>query len=215
MELNLIGAAIQRHRLAIQTSIQKLGGSEELEGRLRTTFELIERGSKLSSKPLEDALNLIRKNLTRSLGGSERVVLKAAKPVLVERLIALRKKLEEHKKTVEEQLQEHLDASRKQIVDYYIPRVLDNPPDAMLGQLLSGKPLKEDAQLWLEAELDQVFPSAESLILEMKLEERYKDVTFETLSRDDFLGAVKAAFDKVDWDKAYNEFMAAGEKPGK
>jgi hypothetical protein len=54
VELSLTGAAIQRHRLAIPASIQKLGGSEELENRLRTTFDLIERGSKLSSKPLED-----------------------------------------------------------------------------------------------------------------------------------------------------------------
>ena len=37
------------------------------------------------------------------------------------------------------------------------------------------------------------------------------NVTFETLSRDDFLESVKAAFPRVDWDKAYNEFRAAGE----
>jgi hypothetical protein len=50
---------------------------------LRTTFELIEKGSKLSSKPLEDALNDIRKNFTPSLGKDHgRVVLKAAKPHL-------------------------------------------------------------------------------------------------------------------------------------
>ncbi len=54
VELSLTGAAIQRHRLAIPPNIQKLGGSKELENRLRTTFELIEKGSKLSSKPLED-----------------------------------------------------------------------------------------------------------------------------------------------------------------
>jgi hypothetical protein len=44
VELKLSGAAIQRHRLAIPPSIQKLGGSKDLEGRLRTTFDLIERG---------------------------------------------------------------------------------------------------------------------------------------------------------------------------
>lgn len=45
----------------------------------------------------------------------------------------------------------------------------------------------------------------------MKLDERFKDVTFETLNRDDFLESVKIAFPKVDWDKAYHEFRAAGE----
>ena len=78
VELKLSGAAIERHRLAIPSSIQKLGGSKDLEGRLRTTFDLIEKGGKLSSKPLEDALNEIRNDLTRSLGKDHgRVVLKA------------------------------------------------------------------------------------------------------------------------------------------
>jgi hypothetical protein len=46
----------------------------------------------------------------------------------------------------------------------------------------------------------------------MQLDGRYKDVTFETLNQKDFLEAVKGAFPRIDWDKAYDEFRAAGEK---
>lgn len=216
VELSLTGAAIQRHRLAIPPNIQKLGGSKELESRLRTTFELIEKGSKLSSKPLEDALNDIRKNFTPSLAKDHgRVVLKSAKPLLVERLATFRAKLEEHQKAVAADLQKHLDESRKQIVDYYLPRVVQAPPDALLGQLFSEKPSEDSARRWLDFELNRVFPRAEVLILEMKLNERFKDVTFETLNRTDFLESVKAAFPSIDWDKAYDEFRAAGERDGK
>ncbi len=216
VELSLTGAAIQRHRLAIPPNIQKLGGSTDLENRLRTTFELIEKGSKLSSKPLEDALNEIRKNFTPSLGKDHgRVVLKSAKPHFVARLTTFRTKLADHQKAVAAGLQQHLDESRKQIVDYYLPRVVETPPDALLGQSLTGKPSEDDAREWLNEELDRVFPSAESLIQEMKLDDRFKDVTFETLNRKDFLESVKAAFPKVDWDKAYEEFRAAGESDGK
>lgn len=213
VELSLTGAAIQRHRVAIPPNIQKLGSSQDLEGRLRTTFDLIEKSGKLSSKPLENDLNDIRKNFTPSLGKDHgRVVLKGAKPHLGKRLEAFRKKLEEHQKTVEENLQKQLDESRAQVVHYYLPRVKENPPDALLGQLLSGAPSDEDACNWLEWELDRVFPKAETLIQKMALEERYKDVTFETLNRDDFLQSVKKAFPQVNWEKAYNEFRAAGEK---
>jgi hypothetical protein len=216
VELKLTGAAIQRHRLAIPASIQKLGGSEELENRLRTTFDLIERGSTLSSKPLEDALNEIRKNFTPSLGKDHgRVVLKAAKPHLVERLAEFRAKLDAYQKTVAADLQKHLDASREQIVAYYQPRVIEARPDALLGQSLTGEISEESAKRWINGELDRVFPSAESLIHEMKLDERYKDVTFETLNRDDFLKSVKEAFPTVDWEKAYKEFRAAGESGSK
>jgi hypothetical protein len=57
-----------------------------------------------------------------------------------------------------------------------------------------------------------VFPKAETLIQKMHLEVRYKDVTFETLNQEDFLFAIKEAFPHIDWQKAYQEFRAAGEK---
>lgn len=211
VELSLNGAAIQRHRLTIPKSIQRLGGSEEIENRLRTTFELIEKGGKLSSKGLEDTLNNIRKDLTPSLGKDHgRVVLKAQKPLLVKRLNEFCDKLDRHQAEVEEQLQEHLNRSRQQIIDYYVPRALKNPPDALAGRLL-GAPREEDAIRWLDGELDRVFPNAEILVSEMRLEVRFKDVTFETLKREDFLGSVKAAFPDVDWERPYKEFKAAGE----
>jgi hypothetical protein len=216
VELSLTGAAIQRHRMAIPEKIQKLGGSKELENRLRTTFELIEKGSKLSSKPLEDARNEIRKNFTPSLGKDHgRVVLKAAKPHLVTRLKEFRIKLEAHQKAVAKDLQKHLDTSREQIVAYYLPRVIEAKPDALLGQSQNGEVSEAAAKRWLNGELDKVFPRAETLIQEMKLEERYKDVTFETLNRRDFLESVKDAFPYVDWDKAYSEFKAAGQSEAK
>jgi hypothetical protein len=45
----------------------------------------------------------------------------------------------------------------------------------------------------------------------MLLEVQFKDVTFETLNRAEFLDSLKAAISTVDWEKAYEEFKAAGE----
>ena len=39
----------------------------------------------------------------------------------------------------------------------------------------------------------------------------YKDVTFDTLNREDFLGSIQKAYPDEDWEKAYKEFRAAGE----
>jgi hypothetical protein len=44
----------------------------------------------------------------------------------------------------------------------------------------------------------------------MQLDIRYKDVTFETLNREDFLDAIKEAFPHVDWEKAYKEHRLFG-----
>lgn len=213
VELSLTGAAVQRHRVRIPKPLLNLGASKDLEGKLKTTFDLIEKGSSLSSKALEDELNEIRKNFTPSLGKDHgRVVLKAAKPRLLERLAALRAKLEEHQKKVEAELQSKLDESKKQVVDYYLPLASANKPDALVGSLL--KVTDDDIKRWIESELDTVFPDAKDLIRKMALEDRYKDVTFETLNRADFLKSVKEAFPRIDWDKPFNDFKAAGEVKG-
>ena len=210
VELKLTGAAIQRHRLAIPSDIQTLGGSKDLDGRLRTTFDLIEKGGKFSSKSLDDALHEIRK-LTPSLGKEHgRVVLKAAKPHLEERLANFRADLKIYQEKVEKELQVQLNESRKQIVDYFVPRVVANPPAAMRGRYL--KYGEAEARVWLDDVLDLAFPKAEALVQKMQVDVHYKDVTFETPNRPDFLDAIREAFPRIDWNKAHEEFQAAGEK---
>lgn len=214
VELSLAGAAVQRHRVRIPKELQNLGTSKDLEGKLKTTFDLIEKGSSMSSKALEDELNEIRKNFTPSLGKDHgRVVLKSAKPHLTKRIGELRAKLEAHQKKVETELQAKLDESKKQVVDYYVPLAKASPPDALLGSLLNPSTDEASIRSWIEEVITKVFPSAKNLIHKMVLEERYKDVTFETLNRPDFLESVQQAFPRINWDKAYNEFKAAGESP--
>ena len=210
VELSLTGAAIQRLRVAIPPNIQKLGGATDIEGRLRTTFDLIAKDERLSSKVLDEKLNEIRKNFTPSLGRNHgRVVLKSAKPRLEQRLDELRKEVICHQERVENELQLKIDNSRDKIIDYYVQRVLQDPPDAMLGSYSIID--DANARKWLGKELDRVLPKADSLIQKMQLEVRYKDLTFETLSRDDFLGEIKAAFPDLEWDRTHDEFIAAGE----
>ena len=58
---------------------------------------------------------------------------------------------------------DRLDTSREEAIKYYLPRVIENPPDAFVGQLLPDKPTEKDARLWLSSQLDRVFPKAEDL----------------------------------------------------
>jgi hypothetical protein len=159
------------------------------DGRLRTTFDLIEKGGKFSSKSLEDALHEIRK-LKRSLGKEHgRVVLKAAKPHLEERLANFREDLKLHQQKVEKELQVQLNESRGRIEEYFVPRVVASPPNDMRGRYLRFG--RAEARVWLDDELAPVLPKAETLLQKMQLDVHYKDVTFETLNRPDFLDAIR------------------------
>lgn len=216
VEVTLKGTAIQRRRIRVPRSIQNLGAAEGIHNRLRTTFDLVEGNSGLSSKALEDELSRIRDAFTPSLGKPHgRVLLKTQKPLFEKRLEQLREKLKAFQKEVETSLQEHLNATRDEIVDYYVPRVLENPPDAFAGKLLTSTPTREAAEEWLRAEMGRVIPKAENLVKKMVLDQTYKDVTFETLNKPEFLKQLQKKFPAVNWDKAYEEFLAAGQKsPG-
>jgi len=136
LEISLKGCSIQRKRVTIPKSIQKLQ-AKDIEDRLQTTFELIEKSSSVSSRKLEDELNQVRDDFTRSLGKPwGRVILKTARSIFDERIKALRERLAQHKEQVQAELEKHLVKSKEAVVDYYLPLFEKEPPDALLGQLL-------------------------------------------------------------------------------
>lgn len=112
---------------------------------------------------------------------------------------------------METRLQANLDKAMKQVVGHFVPLVQANPPDALLGGMFNGSTDKAAIRSWIEEVIRRVFPAAKDLSHTMVLEERYKDVTFEMLNRPEFLESVQRAFPLINWDKACNEFKAAGE----
>ena len=213
VEISLTGAAIQRHRLSIPIILQKVGvANKEIEGRLRTTFELIDKDGSLSSKPLENELNEIRKDFTRSMGKAHgRVILKNVKAEFEKELDKFRKKLEKYAQTIESELQEQINKSKEEVIQYYLPDVKDNPPNKLKGEI-PGELTDDLAKQWISQQLDPIFPNATGLIKTMKLDVNYKDVTYETLNRDDFLTLINKAYPMIKWDKIHGEFIAASEK---
>jgi len=134
---------------------------------------------------------------------------------LLKRLEALQGNLSAYQDEVERDLQKYLDDSQDLVVEHYLPIAMQSPPDALLGQSLGGEVSENGARIWLYNELKKVFPQADFLIKKMQLDVQYKDVTFETLNRDNFIELVKDAFPSIDWDKTYDEFRAMGESNSK
>ena len=216
VELKLTGVAIQRYRIRIPQSILALGGDDDLARRLHTSVDLIEKSGELSSEKIDCKLNKIRTDFTRLLGGGHgRVLLKAQKAEFLEQIEQLEAELEKYKTEVEDELKNVLEASRKQIIGYYLQKVIDNPPDCLHGKkftLVDHKLTKADAECWLKRVLAREFPEAGKLIKKMELDVKYKDMTIETLEQEGFFDAVKKAYPKVNWDKPYDDYITPGIK---
>src|SRR5262249_42301350 len=212
VEINLRGAAIQRKRVRIPRALLRLGSSKDLEGRLRMTFDLIERDSQVSSKHLEKDLHELRRTLTRPLGKFGRVMLKAARKRFDERIKEFRKGLESHQNRVKVEIEAKLKKSRDEVVEYYLPIARASPPDELIGGSLDATNLSDDVLWkWISDQLDAVFPSADEVISEMCLDVSFKDVTFETLNDPEFIERLKEAYPDINWDKPYSDFRAMGQ----
>ncbi len=210
VEISLAGCAIQRHRVEVPKSIQRIDAEAEINARLRTTFELIEKNSAVSSKALEDELKQLRDNFTRALGKPwGRVLLRSTRPLFDERIGRFRERLAAHKKAVEESLAKHLKKSGDQLIEYFLPLVKRSPPDVLLGQITTREPNDDQIRSWLGCELDKVFPEPQDLVTEMKLDVQFRDVTYETLNEEGFGEKLRDAYPQVNWDKPFDEFDAA------
>lgn len=113
--------------------------------------------------------------------------------------------METYQAKLEAIIETELKKSKEAIIDFYEPIAAANPPDAAHG--LFGS----DVRAWLTHELERAFPTAESLVSKMALDVDFKDVTFETLQARKFLEALRSAFPGHNWDKAHEEYQAAGE----
>jgi hypothetical protein len=210
VELSLEGAALRRQTVALPASLAPLARSERVQQRLHTTYQLISENSKINDKPLHDELNKIRKDFThpiRSLSGS--VMLRGKQKDLEERLAALEVKLERYKSTLREQLEKEIATSLDQLKAALLPLVRRQPPPELLRGCLGSKPTQEEAQRWLQHELERVFPSVDSTIRHIELKKTFKDVTYSSLNNPELQKELKQAFPAIQWDKPFEEYAAA------
>ena len=210
VELSMTGAAIQRRKISMPKSLQSAGtANTELEGRFNTSFDLLAKDNALSSKMLEKELRDIRDKFTSSLGKDRgRVLLVRNKELFLKKITELSEKLTIHGNKVREELQNSIDGSKNAIVDIYEPILKANPSEFMLIEL-GADPSDVDIRKWILEQLNRVFPCAEELIGKMELRYDFKDLTYETLNKKEFIDNVKKAFIYEDWDKAYQESIAA------
>ena len=154
VNLSLRGCAIQRHRVEVPSTLQGIAPDAELATRLRTTFELIEESSDVSSEKLENELKKLRDNLTRSLGKPwGRVMLRSSRPLFDERIRDLKNRLKRHKEFVTQSLGERLAESRNQLVRHFLPLVQESPPmhcaaRSRIGRRLSRKSRRGWTPFW-------------------------------------------------------------------
>ena len=208
VELRLAGLHISRHTVQLPRDLVLALRDDATAKRLLTTFKLVSDESKVAKEAAEvdQRVRALREKYTRSLGdGLGSVILRSKRQEFTAEVNAIRESIAKFQAKVLERLEKELADSRKKLVEGLLPAVKKSTPPALQAQL-SGKPTVDVLRRYLDDELTRVFPSAQSLIGEMKLEWVPKGVTYETLSNSEFQERVRAAFPYENWDKPFREF---------
>lgn len=211
VDLRLTGLHISRHTVQLPRDLVLALRDDATAKRLLTTFKLVGDESKVAKEAAEidSRVRGLRERYTRSLGdGLGSVILRSKRQAFSAEVQEIRETIEKFQAKVLERLEKELGDSRKKLVEALLPAVKKSTPPALQAQV-SGKPTADVLRRYLDDELARVFPSASSLIGEMKLEWVPKGVTYETLSNPEFQERVRAAFPYENWDKPFREFEAA------
>lgn len=210
VELRLTGLHIARHTVQLPRDLVLALRDDATAKRLLTTFKLVSDESKVAKEAaeVEQRVRALRERYTRSLGdGLGSVILRSKRGAFATEVKSIRDAIEKFQAKVLERLEKELADSRKKLVEGLLPAVKKSTPPALQAQV-SGKPTVEVLRRYLDDELARVFPTAQSLIGEMKLEWVPKGVTYETLSNPEFQERVRGAFPYENWDKPFREFEA-------
>lgn len=210
IELRLTGMQITRHTVKLPQDLILALRDEATSRRLRTSFNLVDGASKVGreAESIETRVRNLRDRFVRPIGDLGTITLRSKRKEVDALIEAIRVDIERFRNTVVERLTREIEASRAKLVTGLTPALRKKPPQDLLDQV-SSKLTTEHMTRYLSHRLEEVFPRAETLVGEMKLDCIRKGVTYETLASGDFQEKVRDAFPYEDWDKPFSEFTAA------
>lgn len=212
VELKLIGCNIERHTISIPAKLLNLAKDSKDKERLKASYKLIGENSKITSKKIDEKVNIIRKKYIKSLGPRYgNVILVQKKDAFIKEVDELKKELEKFKKQIEKSLQIEFEKSRKDLIKILSPGIMRNPPDDLIGCINTKKPNSQQAKEYIGDVLKNVIPDINIFIGDMSLQCDFKDVTYEMLKDENFFEILKREYKYIKWPKPFEEYKAAKE----
>lgn len=207
VDIELRGCSLGRRKYAIPKSILPMEGDSKVKDRLEASLTLIPESAESALDPVRGRVEALRKDVAKDLGKPYgRVLLKSSKEGFELEVEAIRADLKKVREAIDASLKSQLQARLEEVVGFCLPHVQKHVPEAL--RKLDPNPSQEDVERFVRATVENTFPTAKSLIGDMALSIHYKDMTFETLNREDFIKKLTEAYPHRDWKRTYQESLA-------
>lgn len=187
VEFEVTGCQIGRKTVRLEPDIVLAANDQDTLNRVNSTFRLLDGKNKdLSGDGVMDLKKSIVKKYLVNLPGYGNVVLRSNKTDFENAVKVLRNKVEEFQEQVQNELQQKLDESRKNLTSALFPAVKARPPERSI-RFIGSTPDDKSLETWLAADLERSFGSADNYIKKMEVSLTFKGVTYESLRNDEFL----------------------------
>ena len=141
-------------------------------------------------------------------------ILRNRRPDFDARIKRFEGRVDEFRQALEQQLEDQLEVSKKRLIEYLVPKVVENPPDSWTSTMTGSQVDAEEAAQRLDAMLSPDFSSADQ-VFQPKVEVKYMDISYETIKNKKFLAAARTEFAKrgatATFDRLFSEHHAAPE----
>jgi hypothetical protein len=224
VDFNFTGYQLSRKEVTIPPALLGLADNKELAERWQNYFRIFGEWSDfawkarvknewgrigeevVTEKTLDAEKKQIIKDFLVPLPNYGAVIQRSMRPDFDKRIHRFRAKVRGFTRAVNKQLEDELTRNRRNLATELAQRLKEKPPP-VLRKTLPSKPTVEVLVDVIDEQLSQNFGEVKD-VFAPKVELRFKEVSYETLSDPGFIAALKKAFKKT-FGQLFSEYDAA------
>ena len=197
IEIQLTGFNFKQHKVKIPNELLMLSNSSEsVKSQLSATYNMFNSIGEESVfvrkiSEIQDKVKGIRRDYIVNLPKYGSMCLVSKVSEIEEEANKIRQQIESMKANFNSKVDKEIEKSKKLLIDALVPIVKRNPPKELKNSLVDAKKISvETAKSYVKDQLDKAFISSDQYLEDMQLEIRYKDLTLDTLEREDFIDII-------------------------
>lgn len=209
VDLKLSGCNLDRKVLRFTKEMKSyLSDNEDIQNRLSASYKLVDKENDLSTGEVTSAVESIRNNFLKPLGGNlGNAILISKKDAFDKEISKIRELIEQVTEKLYEELEKELQQTVETLSTVLCRTVLENPPLKLKNEC-NGPVTEGIAQKYVKCQLFAAVPPPHQILNKISLDLTYKAVTYEMLNDDSFQKQVRKVFPYVDWERPFEAFDA-------
>lgn len=193
VEITFKGAYLGQTTIKIPSELLNVTKKKGFEDKMKASYPLFNEDFLKIAKPLKDEVDDLRERYTRALSKKYgRVILIKNKVEFEKEYETIIKKMEQYKINLNHQVNEQIQRTKQELIDYFTPVLMENPPEYLLQW--ANNPEEKEVKEYIGWLLGREIPTSEQILKRIDFYYIFKDITEEVLQDPDFYHELERTF---------------------